>query len=301
MRFAWMVLFLASCTEQEKGQLGFDSGIGMSASTSDPIAVGATYPFTFFDQCVPSRDGFCEYDSVASVGTAMVNGPFEVTLANSSGILVKAKGPGTGMMWARITQTDGEMKSFDRSFSAAVADRASMYCFGFMDATEPQIVMAGSTLEGVLFHSLYAGATLLYSADYFPYEATGLEISGKTVKAPATPGPITLTAPFDAQFSFPLDVVTLSQIDNLELVKVPQMSNIYVGFQIKPTVGGKEMCRPPWEAMTMTAGPAGICSLTQTLKLPATLPQVQLHAQGNCHVEARITGTTLVASADFSL
>lgn len=300
MRFAW-ILLLASCTEQEKGQFGIDNGIGMSSAPLSPVAVGATFPFTFFDQCVPSRDGFCEYDSVASLGQTNVSGMFEIATAGSSGITIKATGPGGGHLSTRITQTDGEMKSFERDFSAAVADRATMYCFGFPNATDPQIVLAGSSIEGVLFHSMYAGATELYSAGYFPYEAAGLAVSGMKVTAPMTPGPVTLTAPFDAQFAFPLEVVSLAQIDALELVKVPQMSNVYVGFEIKPTVGGKAMCRPPWEAMTMTAGPAGICSLTQTLKVPANLPMVQLHMQGTCHVEARITGTNLVASADISL
>lgn len=308
MRYAWIVLVLAACTEQEKGQIGIDNGITLGSAPVDPLAVGASAALTFSDQCIPDGDTFCHYDSVRSVGSTTVNGPFEVVSTSPTNIIVKATGEGTGRLHTTITQSDGEVKTFDRDLRALAANRAEMYCFGFQGATTPQVVLAGAGLSdrsgggiSVLFANLFSGSQVLFSDSIFPFTGPGLAISGTTVKAPTTPGLVTLTTPLDPTFSFSIDVVDLAQIDNLELVKVPQSSNVYVGFQIKPTVGGREMCRAPWEAMTMTAGPAGICSLSETIKPPGKLPTVQLHGAGTCHVEARITGTTLIASTDISL
>jgi hypothetical protein len=309
MRFAWMVLVLAACTEQEKGIVGIDNGIGLTASTPIPLAVGASFRWTFYDVCTPNSESFCDFDSVRSVGSTTVTGPFEVVSSAASGIRVKATGPGSGQMRTSVTQNDGETRSFTRDVKSLAADRAQMYCFGFQNDSAPQIVLAGSVVSsrepgkelGILFSNLFAGTQLLYSDDIFPFDAPGFMRSGTTLTAPNTSGLVTITAPFDTSFAFQADVVTLAQIDALELVKVPTMTNTYVGIQIKPTVNGRPMCRAPWEAMTLTAGPAGTCTLTETLKLPGKMPQVQLQSGGTCRVEAKITGTTLVATMDLSL
>jgi hypothetical protein len=145
---------------------------------------------------------------------------------------------------------------------------------------------------------LFSGTQTLLSDGFYPFTAAGFTFDETKIVAPATPGSVTMTSSVDPAFAFPFEVVGLAQIDGLELVKVPQSTDTHVGYQLRATVAGNEMCRPPWEAMTMTAGPPGTCSLIQFM-LPAKLPLVQWHTFGTCHVEAKITGTSLVATVDL--
>lgn len=305
----WLALMVATgCTAQDAGMVGIDLGIDMSSGPPSALAVGAVYAFTFYDRCPSSRDGFCHPDGVRSIDSASVSGPFEVlpTSQLTRSIQVRATGPGMGALLVGVTDTEGETHHFRRDLRALVTDRASAKCLTLTESG-PAYVFANAPIIRrtpgyelvVLSTELFAGTEPLYGDGFFPFDAPGFSIQSDQVVAPTTAGPVTMTASFDPSFMFSFEVYSIDQIDKLELLPRPRENQIYMPYQLVATVGGHQLCRPPWESLALTATPASVCSVSSPPDMPGKMPTVQWHdPTGPCHIEARLTGSSLVVAID---